>query len=99
MEHEGHDGVPSNFQDELKNQNGVHLFEKILSRNNLKQAYLQVVRNKEAAGVDGMAYDQLLLHLKEHREELLESLQNGTFRPQPVLRVEIPKPYGSKSSN
>src|SRR5690625_4463376 len=68
--------------------------DNILSKNNLNQAYLQVVRNKGAAGVDGMTYDQLLPHLKEHREELLESLQNGTYRPQPVLRVEIPKPGG-----
>ena len=94
VEHEGDGGVPSNFHGELKNQNGVHLFERILSRSNLNQAYLQVVRNKGAAGVDGMTYDQLLPHLKTHREELLESLYNGTFRPQPVLRVEIPKPDG-----
>lgn len=70
------------------------LFEKILSRNNLNLAYLQVVRNKGAAGIDGMTYDQLLPHLKEHREELLMKLRNGTYRPQPVLRVEIPKPDG-----
>lgn len=94
VEHEGYDGVHSDFHGELKNQNGVHLFERILSRNNLNQAYLQVVKNKGAAGVDGMTYDQLLPHLKEHREELLESLQNGTFHPHPVLRVEIPKPDG-----
>jgi len=94
VEHEGYDGAHSNFHGEMKNQNGVNLFEKILSRNNLNQAYLQVVRNKGAAGVDGMTYDQLLPHLKEHREELLMNLRNGTFRPQPVLRVEIPKPDG-----
>lgn len=94
VEHEGYDGVHSDFHGELKNQSGVHLFERVLSRNNLNQAYLQVVRNKGAAGVDGMTCDQLLPYLKEHREELLESLYNGTFRPQPVLRVEIPKSDG-----
>ncbi len=94
VEHEEYDGVHSDFHGELNNQNGVHLFEKILSRNNLNQAYLQVVRNKGAAGSDGMTYDQLLPHLKEYREELLVKLHNGTFRPQPVLRVEIPKPDG-----
>lgn len=94
VEHEGYDGAHSHFHGELNNQNGVHLFEKILSRNNLNQAYLQVVRNKGAAGVDGMTCDQLLPHLKEHRDELLEILRNGTFRPQPVLRVEIPKADG-----
>lgn len=94
VEHEGYDGVHSNFHGELNNQNGVNLFEKILSRNNLNLAYLQVVRNKGAAGIDGMTYDQLLPHLKEHKEELLMKLRNGIYRPQPVLRVEIPKPDG-----
>lgn len=92
VEHEGYNGVHSDFHGKLNNQNGVNLLEKILSRNNLNQAYLQVVRNKGAAGVDGMTYDQLLPHLKEYREELLTKLHNGTYRPQPVLRVEIPKP-------
>ncbi|PIC84900.1 group II intron reverse transcriptase/maturase [Sporosarcina sp. P20a] len=94
VEHEGYDGVHSNFHGELNNQNGVNLLEKILSRNNLNLAYLQVVRNKGAAGVDGMTYDQLLPHLREHREGLLTKLHSGTYRPQPVLRVEIPKPEG-----
>jgi len=94
VEHEGNDGVHSNFHGELNNQNGVHLFEKIISRNNLNRAYLQVVGNKGAAGVDGMTCDQLLPHLKAHREELLTQLQNGTYHPQPVLRVEIPKSDG-----
>jgi len=94
VEHEGYDGVHSDFHGELSNQDGVHLFEKILSRNNLNRAYLQVVRNKGAAGSDGITYDQLLPYLKEHREELLVKLHNGTYRPQPVLRVEIPKPDG-----
>lgn len=94
VEHEGYVGVHSNFHGELSNQNGVNLFEKILSRNNLNQAYLQVVRNKGAAGVDNMTCDQLLPHLKGHREELLAKLHNGTYHPQPVLRVEIPKPDG-----
>lgn len=94
VEHEGYDGAHSNFRGEISHQNGVHLFEKILSRNNLNQAFLQVVRNKGAAGVDGMTYDQLLPYLKERKEELLNSLRNGTFRPKPVLRVEIPKSNG-----
>ncbi len=65
----------------------------MLERNNLNQAYLQVVRNKGVAGADGMTTDQLL-PLKEHREELLVKLRQGTYKPQPVLRVEIPKPNG-----
>ena len=80
---------------EQRKQDGVeNLFGRILDRNNLNQAYLQVVRNKGAAGADGMTVDQLLPYLKEHREELLSNLRQGNYKPQPVLRVEIPKPNG-----
>lgn len=97
VEHEGYVEAHSTFHGEQNNQNGVsNLFERILSRNNLNQAYLQVVRNKGAAGVDGMTYDQLLPYLKEHKEELLTQLRQGKYKPQPVLRVEIPKPDGGK---
>ncbi|WP_137665143.1 group II intron reverse transcriptase/maturase [Enterococcus hulanensis] len=95
VEHEGYDEVRSTSCGEQRTQDGVgNLFEKILKRNNLNQAYLQVVRNKGAAGVDGMTIDQLLPYLKEHREELLDELRQGNYKPQPVLRVEIPKPNG-----
>ena len=96
VEHEGYDEARSAFHGEKNNQNGVNLFERILSRNNLNLAYLQVVRNKGSAGVDGMTCEQLLPYLKEHREELLAQLRNGTYKPSPVLRVEIPKPNGGK---
>ena len=70
VDHEGYVEAHSTFHGEQNNQNGVsNLFERILSRNNLNQAYLQVVRNKGAAGIDGMTYDQLLPYLKEHKEE------------------------------
>ena len=96
VEHEGYDEVRSTFHGEQNNQNGVNLFERILSRDNLNLAYLQVVRNKGVAGVDGMTCEQLLPYLKEHREELLAQLRDGTYKPSPVLRVEIPKPNGGK---
>lgn len=94
VEHEGYDGAHSAFHGEMNRQDGENLFERILERGNLNRAYLQVVRNKGAAGVDGMSYDQLLPYLKENREELLDQLRKGTHQPQPVLRVEIPKPNG-----
>ncbi|WP_077702999.1 group II intron reverse transcriptase/maturase [Virgibacillus dokdonensis] len=97
VEHEGYVEAHSGLHGEKNNQNGVsNLFERILSRNNLNQAYLQVVRNKGAAGVDGMTCDQLLPYLKEHKEELLLQLYQEKYKPQPVLRVEIPKPDGGK---
>ena len=70
------------------------LLEDILNAENLNRAYKQVVRNKGAGGIDGMQVDELLLFLREHKKELIESLQDGKYRPKPVRRVEIPKENG-----
>lgn len=70
------------------------LLEQILSNKNLQQAYKRVVGNKGAGGVDGMQVDELLPWLKTHQRELLQSLREGTYRPRPVRRVEIPKENG-----
>ena len=70
------------------------LMERILDRENLNKAYLQVVRNKGAEGVDGMPYTQLSEHLKENGELIKEQLRARRYKPQPVRRVEIPKPNG-----
>lgn len=67
------------------------LFEKILHRDNMNKAYKKVVSNKGAGGVDGMSATELLQHLKDTKEELLESLRLGKYKPNPVRRVEIPK--------
>jgi RNA-directed DNA polymerase len=77
-------------------EDGVDLFERILHRDNLNQAYRQVRKNGGAPGVDGMTVDQLLGYLREHGKSLLESLRDGTYRPLPVRRVEIPKPDEGK---
>ena len=68
--------------------------EQILSNENLNRAYLQVVRNKGAEGVDGMKYTELKEHLKESGEDIKEQLRTRKYKPQPVRRVEIPKPDG-----
>ena len=70
------------------------LMEQILSNENLNQAYLQVVRNKGAEGVDGMKYTELKEHLAENGEIIKEQLRTRKYKPQPVRRVEIPKPDG-----
>ena len=70
------------------------LMEQILSRENLNAAYLQVVRNKGAAGVDGMEYTELKDYLSENGETIREQLRTRRYKPQPVRRVEIPKPDG-----
>ena len=70
------------------------LLEQILSRDNLNRAYKQVKRNKGVGGIDGMQVDELLPYLREHKNELVQSLRDGKYRPQPVRRVEIPKENG-----
>lgn len=70
------------------------ILDKILDRNNLNDAYKQVVRNKGAAGVDGMTIDELGGYLTRNREEIILEIRERRYEPQPVLRVEIPKPDG-----
>lgn len=78
------------------NKNCVNLLEVILSKDNLNVAYLQVKRKKGAAGIDGMKVGEMLEWLKGNKEGFLTSLRNGKYKPQPVRRVEIPKPDGGK---
>ncbi len=70
------------------------MLERILSRDNMNKAYQKVKRNKGAGGVDEMEIDELLEHLKTHREEILTSLLKGSYKPYPVKRIEIPKENG-----
>jgi len=70
------------------------LMEQVVCRENMLAAYQRVVRNKGAAGVDGMTVDQLGDFCKAHWEGVREQLLGGTYRPQPVRQVEIPKPGG-----
>jgi RNA-directed DNA polymerase len=71
-----------------------HLMEEVCQRENLNLAYSRVMANKGAAGVDGMTVGQLLPWIVEHKHELLASLLDGSYEPQPVRGVEIPKPGG-----
>lgn len=67
------------------------LLEKILSNDNLNQAFKRVKSNKGAGGVDGMNVDELLSFLKDNGKQLKQQLMNGKYKPNPVRRVEIPK--------
>ena len=67
------------------------LLEKILDRNNLNNAFRKVKSNKGAGGVDGMGVDKLLQYLKDNKGNLIQSIREGKYRPNPVRRVEIPK--------
>ena len=65
-----------------------------MSRENLKEALRQVKANQGSAGVDGMTVGGITDYLKQHWPTIRERLLNGTYEPQPVRRVEIPKPDG-----
>jgi RNA-directed DNA polymerase len=68
--------------------------EAVVERENLKKALARVKRNKGAGGVDGMSVDELPAYLKEHWPTIRVQLLEGTYKPQPVRRVEIPKASG-----
>jgi RNA-directed DNA polymerase len=71
------------------------LMEEVCELENCKQALQRVKANKGSPGVDGMTVDELPVYLKQHGPEIGEQLRNGTYQPQPVRRVEIPKPDGN----
>jgi RNA-directed DNA polymerase len=72
----------------------AHLMEEVCGRENLVRAWQRVRGNKGAPGVDGMTIDDAKSYLREHWPNIRSQLLAGTYRPQPVRRVEIPKPDG-----
>ena len=70
------------------------LMEEVCERENLKEALRRVKANKGSAGVDGMTVGAIKDYLKQHWPAIREQLLNGTYKPKPVKRVEIPKPDG-----
>ena len=72
----------------------MELLEKVLSKENLNNAYKQVYKNKGASGVDGVTTEELFAYIKEHKEEILWQIRNRKYKPQPVRRVYIPKENG-----
>lgn len=70
------------------------LMEEVCERDNLKEALKQVRRNKGAPGTDGMTVHELPDYLKDHWPDIKEKLLKAEYKPQPVKRVEIPKPGG-----
>ncbi|HEV2198358.1 MAG TPA: group II intron reverse transcriptase/maturase [Bryobacteraceae bacterium] len=70
------------------------LMEEVCERENCKQALARVKANKGSAGADGMTVRQLPAYLQQQWPAIREQLLRGTYKPQPVKRVEIPKPDG-----
>ena len=77
----------------LANHNN-QLMEKVVEYDNLKKALKRVERNKGSAGVDNMQVNELLPYLNEHWNRIKQELLDGTYKPAPVRRVEIPKQDG-----
>ena len=70
------------------------LLEKILSNDNMNAAYKRVCANKGAGGVDDVTVDELGDYIKENWNDIKEQIRRREYKPQPVRRVEIPKPNG-----
>ena len=94
---EGTEARPATPQVESQAASGP-LMEAIVERDNLKKALAKVKGNKGAAGIDGMSFDALAPHLKEHWPVIRVQLLEGSYKPQPVRRVEIPKASGGTRS-
>ena len=74
----------------------VNLMVKVCERHNLNLAYKRVKANKGSPGIDGMSVSELREWLKTHGSQLMDSLGDGSYLPEPVRGVEIPKPGGGK---
>jgi RNA-directed DNA polymerase len=73
---------------------GTDLLERVLEPDNLRRALQRVRRNQGAPGIDGMTVDDLGAYLQTHWPTIRVALLAGTYVPQPVRRMEIPKPGG-----
>ena len=70
------------------------IITKILDRNNLNLAFKNVKANKGASGIDDMSIEETAQFIREHKNQIVWQLYNRKYQPQPVRRVEIPKPNG-----
>jgi len=70
------------------------LMEQVVKSDNLNQAYARVLANKGSPGIDGMRVDQLAGWIRKHKQAFIASLLDGSFEPQPVRGVNIPKSGG-----
>lgn len=100
-EHEGYAGVhiPARItetDDTNANESKDDLLERIVSRDNLNEAFKRVKANKGSHGIDKMGVDELLQYLRDNGETIKQQILDGKYRPNPVRRVEIPKEGGKK---
>ena len=72
----------------------MQLIEAMVERENMTAALFRVERNKGSSGIDNLSVGELRSYLRDHWQQIKEDLLNGTYQPQPALKVEIPKPGG-----
>ena len=72
------------------------MIAQILSKENMAEAYRQVLKNKGAAGIDGRSVNDLAPYLKQHWPCIKHQVESGSYQPDPILGVEIPKSNGKK---
>lgn len=95
VELEDNKEVRSTASRENEDKDGAtRILEMVLGRNNLNKAYKRVKQKGGSAGIDNMTVGDMLPYLNKHKDELVNSIRNGKYKPKPVRRVEIPKPDG-----
>ena len=82
------------YSEAERRQNMSEMLERILSNENIERAYKKVYANKGAGGVDGVTTKELAEYMQANWCSIKEQIRTRTYKPQPVLRVEIPKPNG-----
>lgn len=90
------EGQQISMESKTKETLAQNLMEVVCSRNNLNRAYKRVKSNKGAAGIDGMTVEELGPYIQGHKEEIINSLLEGRYKPKAVRGVEIPKAKGGK---
>ena len=87
---------PAQTKDKSREEQNTDLMEEVLSRQNMLKALRRVEKNKGAPGIDNLTVESLKPYLRQNWLSIREQLLKGDYKPQPVLRVEIPKPSGGK---
>ena len=70
------------------------MIEEVITKKNMRLACSHVVQNKGSAGVDGMQVSELYQYVQQHRERIAMAVTKGTYLPQPILGISIPKSNG-----
>jgi len=87
---------PTQTKEKSRGEQNTDLMEEVLSRQNMLKALRRVEKNKGAPGIDNLTVGNLKPYLHQNWLSIRKQLLKGDYKPQPVLRVEIPKPNGGK---